>query len=83
MDNFEDIINEMFILLKGCSRGYVIDKNIKQVCRTRAKLISQINGAFSCIIQVEPTFESIREAGSFAASSIDTSRKLELSVTPK
>ena len=47
MAESEDIIHGIFILLKGCSRGYVTDKNVEQVCRTHAKLLRQLNGFFS------------------------------------
>ena len=62
MADSEDIIHGNFILLKGCSRGYVTDENVKQVCITYAKLIRQIDDALSCLHQVDPTYESIREA---------------------
>ena len=39
MADSKDIINEIFILLKGRSKGYVTIENIKQVCRIHAKLI--------------------------------------------
>ena len=57
MDDSEDIIHENFILLKGCSRCYVTNENAEHVCITHAKLIHQLDGAFSCLRQVEPTHE--------------------------
>ena len=71
------------VIKKGFSRGYVTDENIKQVCRTFAKLLCQIDGAFSCLRKVEPTRERIREAGNFVSAFMKTWRKLGLSVTPK
>ena len=46
---------EIFILLKGCSRGYVTDKNVKQVCRKNVKLLRRLYGVLSCLLQVNPT----------------------------
>ena len=63
MTDSEDIINGKFILMKGCSRGYVTDENVKQVCITNAKLLCQFVDALSCLHQVDPTHDSIREAG--------------------
>ena len=37
MADSEDIIHGNFILLKGCSRGYVTDENVEQVWRIHAK----------------------------------------------
>ena len=68
----EDIIPENFILLKGCSRGYVTNENVEQVCRTHAKLLRQMYGAFSCLRKVDPSRERIREAGAFVAASMKT-----------
>ena len=49
MADSEDIIHGIFILLKGCSRGYVTNENVEQVCRTHAKLLPHLDGAFSCL----------------------------------
>ena len=70
------------ILLKCRNRGYVTDENVEQACRTYAKIIRQINGAFSFLRQVYPTCER-REAGDFVAASMKTWHKLGLNVTPK
>ena len=43
----EGIIHEIFISLKGFSRGYFTDENYEHVCRTHAKLLCCIDGAFS------------------------------------
>ena len=83
MADSEDIINEFSILFNGCSRGYVTYENVQQVLRTHAKLLHQLDGAFSCLRQVEPTRDRIRYAGSFVADSTKTWRNLGLSVTPK
>ena len=69
--------------MKGCSRGYVTDENYEHICRTHEKLLFQIDGAFSCLRQVESTRERIREAGYFVTASMNTWRKLGLSVAPK
>ena len=69
--------------MKGCSSGYVTNENSKQVCRTHAKLLCQIYDAFPLLGKVDPTCDSIREAGSFFAASMKTWRKLGLSVTQK
>ena len=61
----EDRILELFILLKGFSRGYVTNGNSERVCRTHAKLLHQIDGDFSCLRKVDPTHGRIREAGAF------------------
>ena len=74
---------KIFILLKVSSIGYVTNENIKHAWKTHAKLHFQIDGAFSCVWKVEPTRESIREAGDFVASSMETRRKCVLSITPK
>ena len=60
MAESEDIIHEIIILLKGCSKGYVTDENVEQVCRTNAKLLRKLGGAFSCLQKFDPTRESIR-----------------------
>ena len=60
MDDSEDIIQEMFLLLGGCSRGSDNDENVKQVCRTHVNILCQIDGDFSCLRQVDPTREIIR-----------------------
>ena len=83
MYDSEDIMHELFILLKGCSRSYVTDENVKQVCITHAKILCQIDGYFSCLWKVDPTLERIREAGSFVVASMETCRQIWLSVTPK
>ena len=83
MADSEDIIHGIFILLKGCSRGYVTNENAEQVCRKHAKIIRQIDGDFSCLRKVESTRERIREAGYFVAASMKTYHNLELSATPK
>ena len=83
MDDSEDIMYEHFILLKGCSRGYFTNGNIKQVRRTHAKLLHNIYGDLSYLWKVDPTHERIIEAGYFAASYMETWYKIGLSVTPK
>ena len=45
MSDYEDKIHEFFILLEGCSRGYVNDENFEQVRRTHEKLLHNIDGA--------------------------------------
>ena len=83
MADSEDIIHELFILLKGYSRGYVTDEKSEQVCRTHAKLLHQIYGVVSCLRKFDPTYESIIEKGYFVADSMKTWRKPGLSVTQK
>ena len=70
-------------MLKASSRGYVIDENIEQVCRTNEKLLYQLDVVLSCLRQVEPTGERIIESGDFVAASMKTWHKLGISVTPK
>ena len=72
MADYEDIIYEIFILLKGFSRDYVTDENVEQACRTHAKKSRQLDGAFSCLQEVEPILESIIGAGYFVAASMNT-----------
>ena len=83
MDDSEDKIHGIFILLKGCIRGYVTDENSEQVWITHAKILRQLYVAFSCLWQVDRTCERIIEAGSSVAASMKTWRKIGLSVTPK
>ena len=58
----KDITHKFFILFKGCSRGYATNEDAEQVCRTHAKLLRQLDVAFSCLRQVGPTRERIRDA---------------------
>ena len=37
MADSKDIIHNFFIFLKGCSRSYVTDENVKKVCITHEK----------------------------------------------
>ena len=54
-----------------------------KVCREHAKLLCWFDDVFSCLCQVDPTRERIREAGNFFSASMKTSRKIGLSVTQK
>ena len=54
-----DIIHEFFILLKGCSRGCVTGESSEQVCRIHAKLLCQIDCAFSLLRKFGPIRESM------------------------
>ena len=83
MYDSEDIIHEIFILLKGCSIGYVTDENFEQVCITHAKLLCHIDSDFSFLLQVDPTRDRIREAEAFVFDSMKTWHKIGLSVKPK
>ena len=80
MAESEDIIQKK---LKGCSRGYVTNENIKQVFITHAKLLHHLDAAFSCLQKFYPTCERIIEAGEFVVATMKTWRKLVLSVAPK
>ena len=79
----EDIIHTHFIFSKGPSIGYVTNENIERVCRIHAKLLHQLDGAFSLLRKIDPTHEKIREAGDFFYASMEICYKLGLSVTPK
>ena len=83
MADSEDMMHEFFILLKVSSRGYLTDKNIKQMCKTYEKLLHNLDNAFSYLCQVELKHERIIEAGDFVDASMETWRNLGLSVTPK
>ena len=83
MTDSEYIMHAIFILLKGCSRGYATDENSKQVCRTHAKLLPNIYCVFSLLWKYGPTRDSIGELGDFFAASVETWYKILLSVTPK
>ena len=79
----EDIIHEIFVLLKGCGRGYVTDEHFKKVCRTNATLLRRIGRYFSFLRQVESTHERIREARDFVDASMNIWHNIGFSVTPK
>ena len=51
MDDSEVIMHQLFILMKGRSRGYVANENAKKLCITYAKLLCHIDSAFSCFVQ--------------------------------
>ena len=76
-------MHDFFILLKVFSRGYVRDNVFEQVCRIHATLLRKIDGAFSCLRQVDPNHERIRDSGDFVYSSMKTWRNIGISVTPK
>ena len=76
-------MHENFILLKGCSIGYITGENVKQVCTTHVKLLPQLIGAFLCLRQVDPTCQRIIEAVYFVDASTKAWFNLVLSVTPK
>ena len=50
MDDSEVIMHQLFILMKGRSRGYVANENAKKLCITYAKLLCHIDSAFSCFV---------------------------------
>ena len=52
--DYKDIIHEIFILLKVCSKGYVTDENFEQVFIIHEKLLCQIDGDLSCLRKVDP-----------------------------
>ena len=55
MAESEDIMSENFILLKGCSRGYDIDKNVEKLCLTHSKTVCQTDDAFLCLRKFDST----------------------------